>query len=53
MHFNQNKNLGHQIEYSQKDKQNIGDLFMETLRQLELNGGYEDFVHIKFMILVY
>ena len=52
-HFNENKNLGHHMEFSQKDKQNIGDLIMETLGQLEANGGPEAFAHIKYMIPVY
>jgi len=52
-HFNENKNLGHHIEYSQKDRENIGDLIMETLALLEAHGGSEAFAHIKYMIPVY
>ena len=52
-HFNENKNIGHHIEYSQKDRDNIGDLIMETLTMLEAHGGSEAFAHIKYMIPVY
>ncbi|KAH0793562.1 parkin coregulated protein [Histomonas meleagridis] len=48
-----NKNLGDQIEYGQRKRQNIGDLINETLEVLELNGGPEAFINIQYMIPTY
>jgi hypothetical protein len=48
-----NKNLGDIIEYSQRKKINIGDLILETLECLELNGGPEAFINIQYMVPTY
>ena len=48
-----NKNLGDRIEYGQRKKNNIGDLILETLEVLELNGGPEAFINIQYMIPTY
>lgn len=48
-----NKNLGDRIEYGQRKKENIGDLILETLEVLELNGGPEAFINIQYMIPTY
>ena len=50
---NSNKNLGDGIEYSQRKRENIGDLIEETLRALEINGGEDAFINIKYMIPSY
>lgn len=52
-HITKNPNLGHQIEFSQKDGRNLGDLVIDTLNVLEQNGSPEAFAHIKYMIPVY
>ncbi|OHT14202.1 parkin coregulated protein [Tritrichomonas foetus] len=48
-----NKNLGDQIEYGQWKKMNIGDLILETLEVLELNGGPDAFINIQYMVPTY
>ena len=48
-----NKNLGDKIEYGQRKKENIGDLILQTLETLELNGGPEAFINIQYMIPTY
>jgi hypothetical protein len=48
-----NKNLGDMIEYGQRKKINIGDLILETLETLELNGGPEAFINIQYMVPTY
>lgn len=50
---NKNKNIGDNIEYSQRKRENIGDLIEETLRVLEVNGGEDAFINIKYMIPSY
>lgn len=46
---NCNKNLGDQIEYGQGRRTNIGDLCEETLQLLEIHGGEDAFINIKYM----
>ena len=48
-----NKNLGDRIEYGQRKRLNIGDLILETLEILELNGGPEAFINIQYMVPTY
>jgi len=48
-----NKNLGDKIDYSQRKRKNLGDLIHETLEILEINGGDEAFINIKYMIPTY
>uniref|UniRef100_A0A7S1WII4 Uncharacterized protein n=1 Tax=Alexandrium catenella TaxID=2925 RepID=A0A7S1WII4_ALECA len=48
-----NCNLGDGIEYSQRKRENMGDLVMETLELLERTGGEDAFVNIKYMIPTY
>ncbi|KAK8878194.1 hypothetical protein M9Y10_004959 [Tritrichomonas musculus] len=48
-----NKNLGDRIEYGQRKKNNIGDLILETLECLELNGGPDAFINIQYMVPTY
>lgn len=46
-------NLGDGIEYSQRKRQNIGDLISETLEMFERCGGDDAFINIKYMIPTY
>ena len=48
-----NKNLGDGIEYGQRKKDNMGDLINETLEKLELYGGEDAFINIKYMVPTY
>lgn len=46
-------NLGDGIDYSQKNRENLGDLVMETLEAFELNGGEDAFINIKYLVPTY
>jgi len=46
-------NLGDGIEYSQRRRENLGDLIDETLEAFERCGGDDAFINIKYMIPVY
>jgi hypothetical protein len=46
-------NIGDQIDYGQRKKENLGDLIMETLELLEKYGGEDAFINIKYMIPTY
>jgi len=48
-----NLNLGDKIEYSQRKRENIGDLIAETLELMERSGGEDAFINIKYMIPTY
>jgi hypothetical protein len=48
-----NNNLGDGMEMGQRKRQNIGDLIAETLQILEIHGGEDAFINIKYMIPVY
>merc|ERR1712228_107666 len=50
---NKNKNLGDEMDYSQRKRQNLGDLIEETLQVFEVHGGEDAFINIKYMIPVY
>jgi hypothetical protein len=50
---NKNLNLGDKIDYSQRKRQNLGDLIEETLEIFEIHGGEDAFINIKYMIPVY
>jgi len=51
--ISKNKNLGDGIDYSQQKRENLGDLIHETLNILEMHGGEDAFINIKYMIPVY
>eukprot|EP00441_Pelagodinium_beii_P019746 CAMPEP_0197653794 /NCGR_PEP_ID=MMETSP1338-20131121/37151_1 /TAXON_ID=43686 ORGANISM="Pelagodinium beii, Strain RCC1491" /NCGR_SAMPLE_ID=MMETSP1338 /ASSEMBLY_ACC=CAM_ASM_000754 /LENGTH=303 /DNA_ID=CAMNT_0043229037 /DNA_START=66 /DNA_END=977 /DNA_ORIENTATION=+ len=46
-------NLGDKIDYSQRKRLNQGELINETLEILELHGGEDAFINIKYMIPTY
>jgi len=48
-----NKNIGDQIDYGQQKRGTVGDLIEETLEILEVNGGDDAFINIKYMIPTY
>jgi len=48
-----NSNMGDLIDYSQRKRQNLGDLISETLEIMEQNGGEDAFINIKYMIPTY
>lgn len=48
-----NANLLDGIEYSQRKRENLGDLINETLQLLEANGGEDAFINIKYMVPTY
>jgi len=50
---NKNLNSGDGIDYSQRKRENIGDLINETLEAFERHGGDGAFINIKYMIPTY
>lgn len=48
-----NLNCGDEIDYSQKNNMNLGDLIDETLQVLEMHGGEDAFINIKYMVPTY
>jgi len=48
-----NVNLGDGIDYGQRHHNNIGDLIRETLQLLEMHGGEDAYINIKYMIPTY
>ena len=48
-----NKNTGDKIDYSQRKNSNLGELIQETLEMLEVHGGEDAFINIKYMIPTY
>lgn len=46
-------NLGDGIDYGQKNRENLGDLIMETLEAFEINGGEDAFINIKYLVPTY
>jgi len=48
-----NTNLGDKMDYSQRKRQNLGELISDTLQLLEVHGGEDAFINIKYMIPVY
>ena len=51
--INDNTNLGDNIDYSQRKKQNLGELIVQTLEQLEIHGGEDAFINIKYLVPTY
>jgi hypothetical protein len=48
-----NNNLGDQMDYGQRKRSNLGDLISETLQILEIHGGEDAFINLKYMIPLY
>lgn len=51
--IHKNISTGDGIDYGQRKKQNIGDLVEETLQMLEMKGGEDAFINIKYMVPCY
>lgn len=41
------------IEYGQQKNMNLGDLISETLEILEMHGGDDAFINIRYMVPTY
>ncbi|XP_055840174.1 parkin coregulated gene protein homolog [Episyrphus balteatus] len=48
-----NLNCGDEIDYSQKNNMNLSDLMDQTLQVLEIHGGEDAFINIKYMVPTY
>lgn len=48
-----NKNIGDNIDYSQQQEKNLGDLIQHTLELFEKRGGEDAFINIKYLIPTY
>lgn len=46
-------NIGDIIDYGQRKQDNLGDLIQETLEILEVHGGDDAYVNIRYMIPTY
>jgi hypothetical protein len=46
-------NSGDGIDYSQRKRENLGELIQETLELFETTGGEDAFINIKYMIPTY
>jgi len=53
LYRNFNRNIGDKIDYNQRKKGTLGDLIQETLEIMEINGGDDAFINIKYMIPTY
>lgn len=51
--FNKNVNIGDKIYYGQRANTNIGDLITETLELMEVKGGPDALINIRYMIPTY
>ena len=50
---NNNENLGDGIDYAQRKRKNLGELIIQTLEQLEIHGGEDAFINIKYLVPTY
>ncbi len=46
------ENLGDTIDYSQRRRENLGDLITETLQALETCGGKVSYLSLSFIVVV-
>jgi len=51
--INNTSNIGDGIDYGQRRNANIGELIHATLEQLELHGGDDAFINIKYLVPTY
>lgn len=51
--INNNENCGDGICYGQRKRNNLGELISETLEQLEIHGGEDAFINIKYLVPTY
>ena len=50
---NRNLNTGDGIDYGQRKKTCVGELILETLQLMEMYGGEDAFINIKYMVPTY
>ena len=51
--INNNANLGDGIDYSQRKGKSLGEVIIQTLEQLEMRGGEDAFINIKYLVPTY
>ena len=51
--FKNNLNTGDGIDYGQRKKTCVGELILETLQLMEMYGGEDAFINIKYMVPTY
>ena len=53
MYALRNSNLGDGIDYAQHEGNCLGEVVAETLNLLELHGGPDAFINIKYLVPTY
>ena len=53
VYINDTASIGDRIDYSQRKGQNLGELISQTLEVLEMHGGEDAFINIKYLIPQY
>lgn len=48
-----NMNLGDNIDYAQREGNCLGEVVAETLQLLEIHGGPNAFINIKYLVPIY
>jgi len=48
-----NNDIGDNIDYAQRTRMTVGDMIADTLEILEIHGGEDAFINIKYMIPTY
>jgi hypothetical protein len=51
--WSSSENTGDGIDYGQRKRDNLGELINETLEKLEIHGGEDAFINIKYMVPTY
>lgn len=51
--INNNENIGDSISYGQRKRMVLGELITETLEALEVHGGEDAFINIKYLVPTY
>ena len=51
--INKNDNLGDSFDYGQRKRLNLGELIIQTLEQMEVHGGEDAFINIKYLVPTY
>lgn len=53
VYINDTANIGDAIDFGQRRNHNLGELMQTTLEQLEMHGGEDAFINIKYLIPQY
>ena len=53
VYINDTASIGDRIDYGQRKGQNLGELISQTLEVLEMHGGEDAFINIKYLIPQY